>query len=597
MKGSTVAGEAHRQYSDMVSAFRRLLPGPKLRLKFSAQMDGFIRQCVLGVWHADSGSSLSERYVEFYEAIWSGTNKSESVLFFELCAQVSGYGRFSPPGFFPDLIQADLAKGTRLAWRFADQLAMMLLLFAAVDDSVSPEEAAFIDSCANSLRAQCPQSNRGQNPVRASDFITRPADPGAKNPAAKGSQQKKSPPPPPKAPAGKADSSGGLPDLSSLDQQLDDLLNHLKQDSLNYRPLLPPDMGPLTPTAPITPGTPEQPESPARTPAQSPEEKKEAAEAPPEKPDLNEVMAELDALCGLEQVKKDVKSLVNLVKVRKMRQEAGLPIPAISLHLVFLGNPGTGKTTVARLLSKIYCAIGVLSKGQLVEVDRSGLVAGFVGQTAGKTQAVIDKAMGGVLFIDEAYALANKENANDFGGEAIEVLLKNMEDHRDDLIVIVAGYTGPMEKFIHANPGLESRFNKYFFFEDYNADQLMEIFRSLVKKNGYTLSPSAEQWAKDGFRVLYATRDENFGNARDVRNLFEKAIAAQADRVAQMEAPTREQLMELTREDLSGKPEQEPEKESGKEPAAEAPEKAEEKPSAEKKPAEEEPSDGDGQNP
>ena len=218
--------------------------------------------------------------------------------------------------------------------------------------------------------------------------------------------------------------------------------------------------------------------------------------------------------------------------------------------MVFLGNPGTGKTTVARLLAKIYRCIGVLSKGQLVEVDRSGLVAGFVGQTALKTQEVVQKAIGGVLFIDEAYALVNQENGNDFGHEAIEVLLKNMEDHRDDLIVIVAGYTGPMEKFIHANPGLESRFNKYFFFEDYDGGQLMEIFQSMCRKNGYQLSAEGETWVREDLKELYENRDENFGNARDVRNLFEKAVARQSDRVAQLESPTKEQLMELRPEDL-----------------------------------------------
>jgi len=266
-------------------------------------------------------------------------------------------------------------------------------------------------------------------------------------------------------------------------------------------------------------------------------------------PSLEELMAELDGLCGLDKVKADVKSLINLVKVRRLRQEHGLPVPPMSLHLVFLGNPGTGKTTVARLLAKIYRAIGVLSKGQLVEVDRSGLVAGFVGQTALKTGEVIEKALGGVLFIDEAYAL-NGKSENDFGQEAIDTILKAMEDHRDDLIVIAAGYTELMGRFLHANPGLESRFNKYFYFEDYNGAQLLAIFQSMCAKNGYTLDDKATEYAESYFKTLYEERDENFGNARDVRNVFERAVARQSDRVAALEKPGKEELMALTVADL-----------------------------------------------
>jgi len=275
---------------------------------------------------------------------------------------------------------------------------------------------------------------------------------------------------------------------------------------------------------------------------------KEKGEVPKET--LEELLAELDDLCGLEKVKADVKSLINLIKVRKLREDAGLPVPPISLHLVFMGNPGTGKTTVARLLAKIYHAIGVLSKGQLVEVDRSGLVAGFVGQTALKTGEVIQKALGGVLFIDEAYALANHENANDFGQEAIETLLKAMEDHRADLIVIVAGYTDLMEHFINSNPGLESRFNKYFYFEDYTGTQLAEIFRSICIKNGYKPDDETNAAIEKEFVEFYVERDENFGNARDVRNIFEKAVACQANRIAQMENPNIDDLMTLKKTDF-----------------------------------------------
>ena len=274
------------------------------------------------------------------------------------------------------------------------------------------------------------------------------------------------------------------------------------------------------------------------------EEKKEEP-----KPDFDALMAELNELVGLEEVKRDIKNLVNLMKVRKLREQNDLPVPPMSLHMVFLGNPGTGKTTVARIVSGLYAAIGVLEKGQLVEVDRSGLVAGYVGQTALKTQEVIKKAIGGVLFIDEAYSLASG-GENDFGREAIETILKAMEDHRDELIVIVAGYTGPMEKFINSNPGLESRFNKYIFFPDYNGEQLMEMFRIRCRKNGYTLTEEADKAATEAFTDLYENRGDNFGNGRDVRNCFEDMIVRQSNRVAQIENPSKDDLMTVLPADL-----------------------------------------------
>lgn len=286
-------------------------------------------------------------------------------------------------------------------------------------------------------------------------------------------------------------------------------------------------------------------------------EKKEpakSAETKEEKPDFDTLMAQLEGLVGLDRIKKDVKSLINLIKVRKLREQAGLPVADMSLHLVFMGNPGTGKTTVARILAGLYAAIGVLSKGQLVEVDRSGLVAGFVGQTALKTKEVIDSAMGGVLFIDEAYSLASGGD-NDFGREAIDTILKAMEDHRDDLVVIVAGYTEPMDQFIGSNPGLQSRFNKYFYFEDYNGRQLMSIFGGLCVKNGYVLSPEAEEYAAKYFDRLYENRDDNFGNGRDVRNTFEDILVRQADRLAALDKPDKDALILLTLEDMQEKPE------------------------------------------
>ena len=275
-----------------------------------------------------------------------------------------------------------------------------------------------------------------------------------------------------------------------------------------------------------------------------------------EKPDFDELMSQLEELVGLEDVKKDIKNLVNLMKVRKLREANDLPVPPMSLHMVFMGNPGTGKTTVARIVSGLYAAIGVLEKGQLVEVDRSGLVAGYVGQTALKTQEAIQKAIGGVLFIDEAYSLSSG-GETDFGREAIETILKAMEDHRKELIVIVAGYTGPMEKFLSSNPGLESRFNKYFFFPDYNGEQLMAIFRNQCKKNGYTLTEESEKAAAELFTDLYENRSDNFGNGRDVRNCFEDMVVRQSNRVAQLENPTKEDLMAVLPEDLQDEEEEE----------------------------------------
>ena len=222
----------------------------------------------------------------------------------------------------------------------------------------------------------------------------------------------------------------------------------------------------------------------------------------------------MDGYIGLAAVKEEVHNLINLVRVHQMRRDHDLPTPELSLHMVFSGNPGTGKTTVARIMARVYHTLGILSKGQLVEVDRSGLVAGYVGQTALKTTQVIEKALGGVLFIDEAYALSGK-GGQDFGQEAIDTILKAMEDHRDDLVVIVAGYEDLMEDFIHSNPGLESRFNRFLHFADYTVEELCAIFDMQCRKGCYTLTPEA----RDQVRRALESADTDgisFGNARGV---------------------------------------------------------------------------------
>lgn len=265
---------------------------------------------------------------------------------------------------------------------------------------------------------------------------------------------------------------------------------------------------------------------------------------------MEELMEDLNSLVGLENVKKEVNSLVNLMRVSKMRKERGMKATPVSLHLVFTGNPGTGKTTVARLLGGLYREIGVLSRGQLVEVDRSGLVAGYIGQTAIKTQEKVREALGGILFIDEAYTLVKE--GNDFGQEAIDTILKAMEDNREDFLIIVAGYPEQMNQFLDSNPGLRSRFNKIIEFEDYDGEELTGIFRLLCKNSGYTLTAATRKYVSEYFEDYYQkTRgQETSDNGRAVRNFFEKAVVNQANRLASKKTISDKELMVLKLQDV-----------------------------------------------
>jgi len=242
-------------------------------------------------------------------------------------------------------------------------------------------------------------------------------------------------------------------------------------------------------------------------------------------------LKELNNLIGLQQVKDEVTSLINTIKINILREEKGLKQSPLSLHLVFSGNPGTGKTTVARILGKIYRNLGILSKGHLIETDRAGLVAGYVGQTAIQTKQIIEKAKGGILFIDEAFSLTPQNAGFDFGQEAVDTLLKAMEDYRDNFIVIVAGYPELMKIFIKSNPGLESRFNTFINFVDYNPDELLEIFKTLCKQHNYIIDPNAESTLIKIFQNIYTNAEESYANARTVRNFFEKSIKRQANRL------------------------------------------------------------------
>ena len=263
------------------------------------------------------------------------------------------------------------------------------------------------------------------------------------------------------------------------------------------------------------------------------------------------VLEEMNQLVGLQNVKDEVQSLINLIKVAAMRKKHGMPEMEMSYHMVFAGSPGTGKTTVARLVARIYKELGILSQGQLVETDRAGLVAGYVGQTALKVTEVVEQAIGGVLFIDEAYALTNQAGPNDFGLEAVDTLVKLMEDNRDNLVVIVAGYTEEMQAFLKGNTGLISRFNKFIDFADYSLDELVEILDSMAFRAGMLLEAEAKEAVYRQLADMDEEKKNSFGNARGIRNMFETIITKQANRIVTYEEPTIEQLKMITVADVS----------------------------------------------
>lgn len=513
----------HKDYSESIRHYCQSLPG-ELGVN-TREVDSYFRSCVLCLW-AKSGAN--EGACITFNEIYT----DDQVRFTpeQFTGAISSY-RADPayitavPSFYIRIVQYDAKNGTSMSRTFAEVQKNLLMLLATYDGTFSYEESRRITQLYHRLVAECDRANvKGLSATPGPEHYINSSD------TLRTQAEKKA--------------------VGELNDIMNEFSKVISRDT--SRSLYNDFFGAPAPKSSEPPAAAPAPKKDTAAPAASEQAEEPAAEPEPEKPTLEEAMAELHALVGLEVVKKDVDSLVNLVKVRAMRRERGLKCPEMSFHLVFSGNPGTGKTTVARIIGKIYSALGLLSKGHLVEVDRSGLVAGYVGQTAIKTREVIEKALGGVLFIDEAYSLAPENADKDFGQEAIDTILKAMEDHRDDFVVIVAGYASLMPRFIDSNPGLKSRFNKYLEFADYDGDQLYEIFMGRVQRNDYKLNEEADSAIRERLKELYEDRDDNFGNGRDVRNLFEKIVANQANRVAVMESPTDEDILTITADDLEG---------------------------------------------
>ncbi|WP_416674674.1 AAA family ATPase [Egbenema bharatensis] len=349
----------------------------------------------------------------------------------------------------------------------------------------------------------------------------------------------------------KADGDVSMQEMEALSQvwqllhqyrAIDNYKSGLQTAASNVRTVSPPSPQPAAPTS-AAPATPPPPQADAPPP---PKTEDELANI------LAQAMAELNDLVGLDNIKEEVKTLANFLKVQKIREDRGLAKTSVSLHAVFCGPPGTGKTTIGRLMARIYQGLGFLQKGHLVETDRAGMVAGYIGQTAKRVDEVVDSALDGVLFVDEAYALVPRGDGGgrDFGQEAVDVLLKRMEDNRDRVVVIVAGYTDEMTTFVESNPGLKSRFNRYFYFEDYKPEELLAIFEKMAEKGHFHLTDATRRTLLRVFEELYVRRDRTFGNARVARNLFEKSIERQANRLAVLSSLSDEVLTTLLPEDI-----------------------------------------------
>lgn len=496
----------HHKYMERVRSFCKDLP-PVLQVT-TEEIDTYFRSCALCLW------SCSEHPGEAFDGLSQlYTDRQVNLTQQEFEEQINRYRSnsgetISVPDFFLRLLASDRVSGADYSRRFTDVQGTVLTMCAEYGGALSLLEARRMTWLYEQLTAMCDQAEIG----------------GAGSP------------------------QDGLEPPQNCMQELGILVNEYRQatspsreeeDGKSDDVLYPDPMekidGPML-DAVLNKG----------------EEDSEAIDVEDELvPDsLEAALEELDRLTGLDTVKEEIRELVTLVQNDIKREKKGLKREEKNLHLVFVGNPGTGKTTVARIVGKIYRALGVLSRGHTVEVDRGDLVAEYVGQTAPKTKAVIDKAMDGVLFIDEAYSLAPEDPSRDFGQEAVSTLLKEMEDHRENLAVIVAGYVKEMDRFIQSNTGLRSRFKRQIHFEDYTPDQLYEILLNRLASKDYIMDEPAKELAAAYIQELYDARDEKFGNAREMRKLSGRLVGKQAKRLDQFEDPSVEEMKQITAADV-----------------------------------------------